>query len=70
MTVTIPEGLTDTEIKEGSVLSITLDEAGNVSAVEVKFTGRSKPQDGSRPKNSGGSQNSSNSQDSSGLQNS
>ena len=70
MTVTIPEGLTDTEIKEGSVLSITLDEAGNVSAVEVKLTGRSKPQDGSRPKNSGGSQNSSNSQDSSGLQNS
>lgn len=70
MTVTIPEGHTDTEIKEGSVLSITLDESGNVSAVEVKFAGRSKPQDGSRPKNSSGSQNSSNSQDSSGLQNS
>lgn len=47
MTVTIPEGLTDAEIKEGCVLSITLDEAGNVSAVEVRSRSRSRSKDGS-----------------------
>lgn len=43
MTITIPEGLTDVEIKENYVLSITLDDSGNVTAVEVKSKGRSKP---------------------------
>ena len=42
MTVTIPESLADTEIKEKYVLSITLDEQGNVAAIEVVSKGRRK----------------------------
>ena len=42
MTVTIPDSLSGVEIKENYVLSITLDESGNVTAVEVKSKGRSK----------------------------
>jgi len=54
MTVTIPETLSDIEIKENYVLSITLDESGNVTAVEVKSKGRSrsdgiKPDEGQMP---------------------
>ena len=42
MTVTIPESLADTEIKEKYVLAITLDEQGNVAAIEVVSKGRRK----------------------------
>ena len=42
MTVTIPESLADTEIKEKYVLSITLDEQGNVAEIEVVSKGRRK----------------------------
>lgn len=42
MTVTIPESLSGIEIKEKYVLSITLDDQGNVTAIEVVSKGRSK----------------------------
>ena len=42
MTVTIPDSLSDVEIKENYVLAITFDENGNVTAVEVKSKGRNK----------------------------
>lgn len=54
MTVTIPDSLSDVEIKENYVLSITLDENGSVTAVEVKSKGRNRsgsnqPSSGSKP---------------------
>ena len=42
MTVTIPESLADTEIKEKYVLAITLDDQGNVTEIEVVSKGRRK----------------------------
>ncbi len=36
MTITIPENLAGVQINEGCILSVTLDESGNVSSVEVK----------------------------------
>lgn len=62
MTVTIPETLSDIEIKENYVLSITLDESGNVTAVEVKSKGRSrsdgiKPDEGQMPEGGSNSEN-------------
>lgn len=42
MTVTIPDSLSDVEIKENYVLAITFDENGNVTAVGVKSKGRNK----------------------------
>ena len=42
MTVTIPESLADTEIKEKYVLAITLDDQGNATEIEVVSKGRRK----------------------------
>lgn len=62
MTVTIPDSLSDVEIKENYVLSITFDENGNVTAVEVKSKGRNKsgsnqPSGGSKPEKGSNSEN-------------
>lgn len=36
MTITVPENLAGVQINEGCILSVTLDESGKVSSVEVK----------------------------------
>ena len=47
MTVTIPDGLTETEIKEGKILKLTLDDSGTVTSVEVKSKSKSSSGSGS-----------------------
>ena len=41
MTVAISDGLTETEIKEGKILKLTLDDSGTVTSVEVKSKSKS-----------------------------
>ena len=47
MTVTIPDRLTETEIKEGKILKLTLDDSGTVTSVEVKSKSKSSSGSGS-----------------------
>ena len=44
MTITIPDSLSSVEIKEKYVLSVTLDDEGNVTELEVLSKGRHRPE--------------------------
>lgn len=48
MTVTIADGITEKEIKEGNILKLTLDNSGAVTAVEVKSKSGSRNGGGSK----------------------
>ena len=48
MTVTISDGLTEAEIKEGKILKLTLDDSGTVTSVEVKSKSKSRSGSGSK----------------------
>ena len=52
MTVTISDGLTEKEIKEGNILKLTLDDSGTVTSVEVKSKSKGRSGGGSKTENS------------------